>query len=162
MSKTALVLVLTLASAACMGGGGRRPSVGPAQAPSLSPTEAALQGRWELVSLEALGQPRQASGHLGFDQFNNIELHAELAPGEAGVTPPRVVLLDFRAKAAVRAPGEFTYVGLERRAPAEQMVPQAAEPSAWRHFAIEGDTLRVWQENAEGRAIGVMTFRRVQ
>jgi hypothetical protein len=162
MSKTFLVLVLGLAAAACMGGGGRRPSVSASQPPSLSPTEAALLGQWELVGLEAQGQPRQASGRLSFDEFNNIAVHAELAPGEAGVTPPRVVLLDFTAKATVSGPDELTYLGLERRAPAEQMVPQASDPSAWRHFALEGDTLRVWQENAEGRTTGVMTFRRVR
>lgn len=162
MSKTVLVLVVSMAAAACMGGGGRRPSVSGSQPPSLSPTEAALLGQWELVGLEAQGQPRQASGRLSFDEFNNIAMRAELAPGEAGVAPPRVVLLDFTAKASVSAPDEFTYLGLERRAPPEQMVPQATEPSAWRHFAIEGDTLRVWQENAEGRPVGVMTFRRVR
>jgi hypothetical protein len=162
MSKTLLVLVLSLALVACMGGGGRRPSVSASQPPSLSPTEAALLGQWELVGLEAQGQPRQAAGRLSFDEFNNIAVRAELAPGEAGVTPPRVVLLDFTAKASVSAPDEFTYLGLERRAPAEEMVPQASDPSAWRHFALEGDTLRVWQENAEGRAVGVMTFRRVR
>lgn len=162
MTKTVLVLVLALASAACMGGGGRRPSVSASQPPPLSPVEAALLGQWELVGIEAQGRPLQGSGRLSYDQFNNIAVHAELAPGEAGVTPPRVVLLDFAAKAAVSGPDELTFMGLERRAPADQMVPQASEPSAWRHFAIEGDTLRVWQENPNGQAAGVMTFRRVR
>ncbi|MGE0463583.1 MAG: hypothetical protein AB7Q16_19645 [Vicinamibacterales bacterium] len=161
MTKTAVVLVLTLASAACMGGGGRRPSV-TSQPPAISPVEAALLGQWELAGIEAQGRPLQGSGRLSFDRFNNIAVHAELAPGEAGVTPPRVVLLDFAARAAISGPDELTYVGLERRAPTEQMVPQASEPSAWRHFSIEGDTLRVWQEGPNGQAAGVMTFRRVR
>jgi hypothetical protein len=161
MSKMVLALVLSLASVACLGGGGRRPSVS-APRPTPSPAEAALLGQWELVGLEAQGQPRQATGRLSFDEFNNIALRAELAPGEAGVVPPRVVLLDFTAKASITASDQLTYFGLQRRAPAEHMVPLATEPTAWHHFAVEGDTLRVWQENAEGQAAGTMTFRRVR
>ena len=162
MSKTLLVLVLSLATVACMGGGGRRPSVSASRPPTLSPAETALVGQWELVGLEAQGQPRQATGRLSFDEFNNIAVRAELAPGEAGATPPRVVLLDFTAKASVTASDQLTYLGLERRAPAEQMVPLASDPSAWHHFAVEGDTLRVWQVNPEGQPTGTMTFRRVR
>ena len=42
------------------------------------------------------------------------------------------------------------------------MVPQAADPSVWRHFAVEGDSLRVWRENESGQTMGTMTFRRVR
>jgi hypothetical protein len=52
-------------------------------------------------------------------------------------------------------------VGLERRAPPEQMVPTASEPSDWRHYSVEGDTLQMWQENSSGERVGVLTFRRV-
>ena len=107
-------------------------------------------GQWELVGLEAQGQSRQAVGRLSFDEFSNIAVRAELAPNEAGVTLPRVVLLDFAAKATVSG-DQLNYVGLERRAPAEEMVPTASEPSAWRHYSVEGDTLQVWQENPGGQ-----------
>jgi hypothetical protein len=52
-------------------------------------------------------------------------------------------------------------VGLERRTPPEQMVPTASEPSDWRHYSVEGDTLQMWQENSSGERVGVLTFRRV-
>ena len=127
----------------------------------MSAAEAALRGQWELVGLEAQGQPRQAVGRLSFDEFSNIAVRAELAPNEAGITPPRVVLLDFSAKATVSG-NELNYIGLERRAPAEQMVLTASEPSAWRHYSLEGDALQLWQENPGGQRVGVLTFRRVR
>jgi hypothetical protein len=158
--RRVVAFVLCVCASACLGGGGRRPAV-TASPPASSPAEAALQGQWELVGLEAQGQPRQAAGRLTFDEFNNIVVRAELAPGEAGAAPPRVVLLDFLAKATISG-DQLTYIGVQRRAPPEQMIPTASEPSAWRHFSIEGDTLRVWQEGESGQPIGTMTFRRMR
>jgi hypothetical protein len=160
-TRIAAVVLAALVTTACLGGGGSRPRVTASAPPAMSPTESALQGQWELTGLEAQGQPRQAVGRLSFDEFNNIAVRAELAPSEAGVTPPRTVLLDFSAKATVSG-NELTYIGLERRAPAEQMVPTASEPSDWRHYVVEGDTLQVWQEGPGGQRSGVMTFRRVR
>lgn len=160
MRRLKWVTLCALVTTACLGGGGSRPRVSGGPPPSASPAAAVLQGQWELVTVEAQGAPRPASGRLSYDEFNNIAVRAELTP-EAGVTPPRVVLLDFAAKATV-AGDELNYVALERRAPPEQMIPTAAEPSAWRHFSVEGDTLRVWQEDASGRPIGTMVFRRVR
>lgn len=146
-------------TAACLGGGARRPAVS-APPPPLSPAEAALRGQWELVSVDAQGRTVPASGRLAYDEFNNISVRAELQPGTSDVTPPRVVLMDFQAKAVLRG-GEIAYVGLERRSPPEQMIPTASEPSAWRHYAIEGDTLRIWQVNEQGQPFGTMVFRRL-
>jgi hypothetical protein len=159
MTRIVAVALTVIVTTGCISGGGSRPRV-TASAPSLSGPASALQGQWELVGLEAQGKPRQAVGRLSFDEFNNIALRAELAPGEAGAAPPRVVLLDFSAKAAIDR-GELSYVGLERRAPPEQMVPTASEPSDWRHYSVEGDTLQMWQENSSGERVGVLTFRRV-
>ena len=159
--RTTAVLLAVLVTTACLGGGGSRPRVTASAPPAMSATASALQGQWELVGLEAQGQPRQAVGRLSYDEFNNIAVRAELAPNEAGVTPPRVVLLDFTAKATASG-DELNYIGLERRAPAEEMVPTASEPSAWRHYSVEGDTLQVWQENPGGQRVGVLTFRRVR
>lgn len=118
-------------------------------------------GQWELTSVDAQGQSLPATGRLTFDEFNNISVRAELPPGTADVTPPRVVLLDFRAKAVVSG-GQIAYVGLQRQTPPEQMIPTAAEPSAWRHYALEGDTLRVWQTNESGQQVGTLVFRRAR
>lgn len=160
MRTITIALVGLLSLSACMGGGGgRRPAV---TAPPSSSAEAALRGQWQLVTIEAQGQPRQAQGRLSFDENNNIALRAELLPGEAGAEPPRLVVLDFAARASVRGASELTYIGMQSRTPQEQMVPTATEPSAWRHFSIEGDTLRVWQEGPDGQPAGVLVFRRAQ
>lgn len=154
------IAVLGLSLAACMGGGGgRRPAVTPQR--TASPAEAALRGQWELVSLEAQGQPRQAHGRFTFDERNSVALRAELAPGEAGAVPPRLVVLDFAAAASVVGSNELVFVGVQNRSPAEQMVPTSTDPSAWRHFEVEGDTLRIWQVGPDGQPAGVLVFRRV-
>jgi hypothetical protein len=160
MGRWLLTGCVVLVCAGCLGGGATRPRIDAAP-PATSPQEARLQGQWELVTVEAQGTPRQATGRLTFDAYNNIAVRAELAPGEAGVAAPRTVLLDFSAKAVVSA-DELSYVGLERRAPADQMVPTAAEPSAWRHYSLDGDTLRVSQVDGSGRPIGTLVFRRVR
>ncbi|MCC7242730.1 MAG: hypothetical protein IT180_12445 [Acidobacteria bacterium] len=154
----ALGLLVASLSVACAAGGGR-PAV-TARPPAPSPVETALMGQWELVDVEARGQTMPASGRLAFDEFNNISVRAELSPGTAEVVPPRVVLLDFQAKAVLSA-GQIAYVGLQRRAPSEQMVPTASEPSAWRYFAVNGDTLRVWQAGDDGQPSGTLVFRRL-
>lgn len=160
MRTITVLLVALLPLTACMGGGGgRRPAV--TAAPSSS-AEAALRGQWELVTIEAQGQSRQGDGSLSFDDNNRIALRAALEPGEAGAEPPRVVVLDFAARASLRGPSELTYVGLQTRTPQEQMVPTATDPSAWRHFSVQGDTLRVWQVGPDGQPAGVLVFRRVQ
>lgn len=157
----ALLMAGALSLTACMGGGGggRRPAV--TRAPS-SAAEAALRGQWELVTIEAQGEARQADGSLSFDENNRMTLRAELEAGEGGAVPPRTVVLDFAAVASVSGPSELTFVGLQTRAPQEQMVPTASDPSAWRHFSVEGDTLRVWQTGPDGQPAGVLVFRRVQ
>lgn len=155
--------VLLMSLAACGGSGARRPVVSATQAASTGQAAAAadrLRGTWELVGLDAQGQPRRASGSLSLDEFQNFAIHVELDPAEPGVTAPRTVLLDFTAKASVAGGDELAYVGLERRAPQDRMMVSATEPSAWRHFSLDGDTLRLWQADADGRPIGTLTFRR--
>ena len=159
MRTITMLLAGALSLTACMGGGGgRRPMVTPAAS---NAAEAALRGQWELITIEAQGQPRQADGSLSFDENNHMTLRAELEPGEAGAVPPRTVLLDFAAVASVSGTSELTFVGLQTRAPQEQMVPTATDPSAWRHFSVQGDTLRVWQVGPDGQPAGVLVFRRV-
>ncbi len=155
-----LVALLSLTGCLGGGGGGRRPAVSVDRPPAAA-SEARLQGQWELVNLEAQGQPLQAQGRLSFDGDRNIAIRAELAPGEQGATPPRVVVLDFSARASVSGPDQLTYVGVQTRAPQEQMIPTATDPGAWRYFAVDGDTLRVWQVGPDGQPAGVMVFRRV-
>ncbi|MEZ5287479.1 MAG: hypothetical protein R2712_22300 [Vicinamibacterales bacterium] len=151
-----VVAAAIVATTACMGGGGgRRPAVTSSRpAPA---ADAPLQGTWELMSVDAQGRSVPASGRLSFDAFNNISMRVELPPDLAEVTPPRVVLLDFAAKAVVSG-GDLSYVGVQRRGSPEEMIPSAADPSTWRHFSVEGDTLRIW--NDSGGQIGTLTFKR--
>jgi len=159
----ALTIVLMMTLAACASGGARRPEspqARPAPASAAGP-EDLLRGTWEVAGLEAAGRPRRATGTLSFDEFRNFEVHVELDPGEPGVTPPRTVLLDFRAKASVTGGDAISYLGLEGRMPPERMMISATDPSAWRHFAVEADTLRLWQADETGRPLGTLTFRRL-
>lgn len=160
--RALIVLLVSLSAGACLGGGSRRPATtpgGPASAGAA--IENQLRGRWTLSSLETQGQARRASGELTFDEFDNITVRAEIDPGEPGVTPPRTVLLHFVAKAVVQSPSEMTYVGVQQRGSPDQMVPGGSDPSAWRHFSVNGDTLQIWLEDG-GRRLGTLTFSRAQ
>jgi hypothetical protein len=159
--RVILALLLSSAMAACMGGGSRRPTVTPNRPAGEPGIEQQLRGRWNLTALETQGQPRRASGELSFDEFDNITVRAELDPGEAGVAPPRTVLLHFVAKAVVRSAGELSYLGLQQRASPEQMVAGGTDPAAWTHFSLSGDSLQIWLE-ADGRRVAAMTFARAQ
>src|SRR5262245_56711120 len=86
--------ILAIASMACLGSTTRRPQITGSSSQGATAPLQQLRGEWNLVSLDAQG-PRRATGRLTLDEFNNIVVHAELAPGEAGATPPRTVLLDF-------------------------------------------------------------------
>ncbi len=125
-----------------------------------------MQGTWELVAFDTFPfpgarEPKQATGRLTFDQFANIAVHAEFDPAQPGVTPPRTVFLDFRAKAAVGPGGNVRYIGTEKLAPVERMAPEAVEPAEWSHIELEGDTLRLSARGEGGRPLGTLTFRRV-
>ena len=160
--KQIIAVLLSVATVACLGSGSGRPSVTPNRPPAADGVEQQLRGRWNLTGLETQGQARRASGELSFDEANNIALRAEIDPGEAGISPPRTVLLDFVAKAVVRSPGELAYVGIQQRTPEERMVPAATDPSAWRRFSVNGDTLQIWLEDGGGRRAGAMTFSRAR
>lgn len=156
------ISIVVLATTGCLGSSSVRPQISGSAPQSIatSPLQP-LRGEWTLVGLDAQG-PRRASGRLSFDEFNNIVIRAELAPGEAGAVPPRVVVLDFAAKAASAAQGQLSYLGLETRSPQETMVSLGSDPSAWRHFSVNGDTLQLWQEDGRGQRVGTLTFSRVR
>ena len=161
--KAIIALLLSAATVACMGSGGRRPSVTPNRPDNPGGgVESQLRGRWTLASLETQGQPRRASGHASFDDANNVSIRADIDPSEPGITAPRTILMDFTARAVVQSANQLSYVGLQQRAPADQLVPTASDPSAWRHFSVNGDTLQIWLEDGGGRRMGAMTFTRAQ
>jgi hypothetical protein len=54
----------------------------------------------------------------------------------------------------------ITYLGVEPQAPREQMIPLATDQTAWRHYSIDGDTLRLWQTDADFQPVATLTFRR--
>jgi hypothetical protein len=155
-------LLMAVALAACAGAGSRVQTT-PAGSPASVDQE--LRGSWQLVGLEVQRDgrlvPRDARGELTYDEFANISVQVELLPSNPDVTPPRVVLLDFTAKASLdRDRGEVAYIGLQPRAPSARRIPDAVAPAEWRHFQLEGDVLRLSVVEG-GRPVGTLTWRRV-
>lgn len=158
---SAVALSLAVAAAACASGGGGRGA--PASIPSSSPDSAGspLEGEWRLVAFErADGAPRSVTGFLRFDRFSNITVHAELSPDDATARPPRTVVADFTAKAAP-SNGQFDYQGLSLGVDSERLAGDAVPMAEWRHFALDGDTLRL-SAQAGGRPAATLVFQRVR
>ncbi|MGE3274769.1 MAG: hypothetical protein AB7O67_06635 [Vicinamibacterales bacterium] len=165
------LLSLSLILVSCGGStGGRPPATIPTPPVSTGAGDSAvqreLQGNWRLVGFEMSPQPGQsesrvAEGELTYDSFGNLTVHAELQPGQPGVEAPRTVLVDFVTKASpLPASGELAYVGLRNRAPADRTVPNATDPGAWRHYELDGNTLRLSVEDGSGRKVGTLIFQR--
>ena len=164
-------VLLGLVVVSCCGSGRSGPIVSPAPPPAAMSgdpaVQQALQGTWELVGFETSPEPgqsvtREAQGQLTYDAFANLSVRAALVPGAPGVDPSRNVFLDFVSKASPATSGELAYVGLRNRAVAEETVPNATAPAAWRHYSLEGDTLLLYVEDAAGRRVGTLTFRRAR
>lgn len=118
-----------------------------------------LEGEWRLVAFErADGAPRSVTGFLRFDRFSNITVHAELTPDDASARPPRVVVADFTAKAAP-SNGQFAYQGLRMGVDSERLASDAVPMTEWRHFTLDGETLRL-SAQADGRAAATLVFQR--
>lgn len=156
------VVFAVLAVTACGGGAARVTT--PPPPPESGRVESRLVGQWELVAFEVERdgrvEVRPAKGTLSYDAFATIAARVELLPGDPGSTPPRVVLLDFTAKATADASGaELSYLGLQSRAGAGQLAPDAVPPHEWRRYEVDADTLRL-SVSADG-ARATLTWRRV-
>jgi hypothetical protein len=150
-----------IATACASGGGGIRPPAGSPSAPADSP-RSAIEGEWRLVSFElADGTTRRVSGHLRYDRFSTLSVHAELAPDDPAAQPPRLVVADFTARASP-GNGEFDYVGLTMGVGAERLTPDAVNMAEWRHFDLSGDTLRLHARGRDGRPGATLVFARAR
>jgi hypothetical protein len=154
-------LVLALVATACASSGGRvRVPSTSTQAPADSP-RSALEGEWRLVAFELPdGSTRRVTGHLRYDRFSNLTVHAELAPDDPAAQPPRLVVADFTARASPDD-GEFDYVGLSMNVGAERLTPDAVNMAEWRHYEVTGDTLRLRARTPDGRP-ATLVFTRAQ
>lgn len=156
-----VVVALVAVTTACASGGGRsRPvtSAPPPAADAASP----LEGEWRLTTMQlADGASRRVTGFLRFDRFSNITVRAELAPDEPAARPPRTVIADFTAKAQTGG-GEFDYAGLSVGVGAERLADDAVNMAEWRHYELNGDTLRVWARDRAGRPAATLVFERVR
>lgn len=160
LTRGLVVAALVVVTSACASGGGRaRP---PAGAPAAADAASPLEGEWRLTTMQlADGASRRVTGFLRFDRFSNISVHAELAPDEPVARPPRTVVADFTAKAQAGG-SEFDYAGLSVGVGAERLTDDAVNMAEWRHYELNGDTLRVSARDRAGRAAATLVFERVR
>lgn len=154
--------MLAFSAAACAsGGGGGGIRTAPAPATSAESAGSPLEGEWRLVAFErADGAPRSVTGFLRFDRFSNITVRAELSPDDAAARPPRTIVADFTAKAAP-SNGQLDYQGLSVGVHSERLASDAVPMNEWRHFTLDGDTLRL-SAQAGGRPAATLVFQRVR
>lgn len=161
LTRGLVVAALVAVTSACASGGGpSRPaaSAPPPAADAASP----LEGEWRLTTMQlADGTSRRVTGFLRFDRFSNISVHAELAPDEPVARPPRTVVADFTAKAQAGG-SEFDFAGLSVGVGAERLTDDAVNMAEWRHYELNGDTLRVSARDRAGRAAATLVFERVR
>jgi hypothetical protein len=159
-----LAALLATCASAC-GGAVERVATTP-PVPDAAQVEPRMVGQWELTAFEVRREgevlSRRARGELVYDAFANIAVRVELQPDDPEASPPRVVVLDFTAKAAADpGRGELSYIGLQIRVPAERLVAEAVDAREWRRYSVEGDVLRLTVARADGSAQATLTWRRV-
>ncbi|MFP5379344.1 MAG: hypothetical protein ACLGHP_06275 [Vicinamibacteria bacterium] len=157
-------VLLSMAVPACAGSSAR-PAATPPPPAEAGRIESRMVGQWELVRFEVEREgrveARPARGTLSYDEFATISACVELLPEDPASAPPRVVLLDFTAKAtADPVREELIYVGLQTCVGADRLVPEAVEPHEWRRYAVDADTLRLSVASATGSR-ATLTWRRV-
>jgi hypothetical protein len=159
--RRALAAALCALCAACASGGASRPAPPPT---ATTPAEARspLEGEWRLTALQlADGSSRRVTGFLRVDRFSTISVHAELAPDDPAARPPRTVVADFTARAAV-GDGAFEYVGLSMGVGNDRLIDDAVPMGEWRHYELTGDTLRLSARDRSGRPAATLIFERVR
>jgi len=157
----ALVLTTIAIGVACSGGGGRLRPAGGASPPPASASVAPLEGEWRLTAMQlADGSSRRVTGFLRFDGSGTMRVHAELAGDEPAARPPRTVVADFTTKASP-ADGRFDFAGLSMGVGAERLTEDAVPMEEWRHYEVDGSTLRLSARDRSGRTGATLVFERV-
>lgn len=163
-ARRALIGAALAAALAGCAGRAAGPAGGPETPPALR-VEPRVLGEWELVRFEVSrdGQTvaRAARGRLTYDEFANIAVRVELLPDDPEAAPPRVVLLDFTAKAALDAGrGEVSYIGVQTRVSSDEVAPGAVDPREWRRWALAEPELQLSAVDAAGRVRATLVWRR--
>lgn len=156
-----VAVVAGIACASCGGGGGGRRPVLTAPPPSAD-VASPLEGEWRLTAFQlADGSSRRVSGFLRYDASATLAMHAELATDEPTARPPRTIVADFTAKASSDG-GQFGFAGLSMGVGAERLIADAVAMEEWRHYELQGDTLRVSAFDRAGRPGATLVFERVR
>lgn len=157
----AVAIVATAICLSCGGGGGRaRPAVS-APPPDTGTTASPFEGEWRLTGMQlGDGSTRRVSGFLRFDRFGTMTVHAELAADEPTARPPRTVVADFTTKASP-ADGRFDFAGLSMGVGTERLIEDAVAMEEWRHYEIDGRTLRLSVRDRAGRPAATLVFEKV-
>jgi hypothetical protein len=106
------------------------------------------------------GSSRRMSGFLRFERSGTMAVHAELALDEPAARPPRTVVADFTTKASP-ADGRFDFAGLSMGVSAERLTEDAVPMEEWRHYEMNGGTLRLSVRDRAGRPAATLVFEKV-
>jgi hypothetical protein len=145
---------------------------GPADARPLNPTPAdegltstrrALEGTWELISLESEppgGGPREpvkATGTLVYDQFGNLTINARTTDPAAPVAAQEAERMQFKGRAVIDiARKELKLMDLTGNVDPNAVL----SPERRRRYELTADTLTLSSFDERDRVTAIATWRR--
>jgi hypothetical protein len=120
---------------------------------SLEAVRRQLEGTWDLVSLQVVGDDgqavtRPAGGRMTYDAFGNMSMEG---------TGADAALIAFSGRAVIDpAKREFRLADVEGAG----ALPSQVSPEKVRGYEFDGDVLKTSARDASGRVTAIVTWRR--